>query len=243
MHAMSKKRSRTDEKRDPKTVAFWAFMAIALVAGVAMFWGTTERTPDVAADERIEVRDLSAHTTPRLAVIGDSYSAGSNNGVTWPDLLAQKRGWSVQNAAIGGSGYVAGGEDAFPFRAGYVAEATTPDLILVVGSRNDKDEPEKIRGAATTLFADLKQKAPQAQVVVIGPIWDSTAPPAGVLRANAETRAAAEAAGLPFVDALPLGWLNDSALIQPDGVHPTDAGQQVLADRIDAVTPAVALAD
>lgn len=238
---MSKRWSPTAVRSARTTVVFWLFMVVALTAGAGMYWGTTQRAPDVVADPRVELSDLAAHSIPRLAVIGESYTAGSNNGVTWPEVLAQKRGWSVHNAAIGGSGYVAGGDKAFPYRAGYVAETTMPDLILVVGSRNDKSEPEKIRSAATAMFADLKQKAPQAQVLIIGPIWDNTTPPAGVLRANAETRAAAEAVGLPFVDALSLNWLSDPGLIQADGVHPTDAGQRVLADCIDAVTPDITL--
>ena len=41
---MTKKRSRTDEKRDPKSIAFWSFLTVALVAIVVGFFVSTSRS-------------------------------------------------------------------------------------------------------------------------------------------------------------------------------------------------------
>jgi hypothetical protein len=44
-----------------------------------------------------------------IAVIGDSYTAGIQNWVVWPTLLAQRTGWSVSNFALPNAGFVADG--------------------------------------------------------------------------------------------------------------------------------------
>ncbi|RKM72230.1 SGNH/GDSL hydrolase family protein [Rhodococcus opacus] len=140
-----------------------------------------------------------------------------------------------------GAGFVAGGpEKVFAAQVEH-AVWTQPDIIIVAGSRNDQYEPYKVRGAADTLFADLKAKAPQAQIVAIGPMWDNSAPSAGVVEADAAVRSAAEAAGIQFIEVLAEDWLGDPLLIQADGVHPTDIGQQVIAERVNATVPTVTL--
>lgn len=94
---MSKKRSRTDAKRDPKTVVFWSFMAVALVLGVGMYWASESRTPP-ASTGLAYVPELPATATPALtfdeiknrlhngtpltiAVVGDSTGNGPDEWV------------------------------------------------------------------------------------------------------------------------------------------------------------------
>ncbi|REE73017.1 lysophospholipase L1-like esterase [Rhodococcus wratislaviensis] len=240
---MSKKsRSRTVEKRDPKTIMFWSFMAVALVTGVAMYGVAQSRVSAVPPDEgRTATRSFESHTYPRLTVLGDSITGGSHNNVVWPDLLAAKRTWYVNNIAEGSTGYSAGENKAFPFKVDD-AVATTPDVIMVVGSRNDVYNPELVGPAAARVYADLKAKAPNVPIFVVGPIWDNKQPPPAMLSVNASIRQAAQNAGLLFIDALAENWLGDPTLIQKDDrVHPTDAGQQVLADHIDRAIPQVTI--
>lgn len=92
MLAMSKKRSRTDQKRAPKTIAFWSFIAVAAVATVGGYVVTETRDPDmsytssyVSADPAQQAADavndgarlarnaFSDVSAPQaIAVIGDS---------------------------------------------------------------------------------------------------------------------------------------------------------------------------
>ncbi|WP_164874145.1 SGNH/GDSL hydrolase family protein [Rhodococcus spongiicola] len=221
-------------------------MAAALIAAVGMYWAAGERGPSTSyagtytPNTGVGPNDPEAPTA-RLAVIGGSYSAGVGNTVAWPQLLAEKRGWQLDNVATEGTGYTVSGPDgeaAFPTKVD-AATANSPDIIIVAGSRNDQTIPGDVEPIASAMFSDLKAKAPNATIVVIGPMWDSSEPSYAVEVANEGTRLAAEAAGLPFVDALELSWLDSPELIQDDSVHPTDDGQHVLAERIDAVVPAL----
>lgn len=175
----------------------------------------------------------------RLSVIGDSYSAGTaNNTVEWPALLAKKRGWYVNNVAEAGTGYAAT-QQKFYSRARYALD-TNPDVILVVGGREDRVyAPEAVQAEAAKLYDVLALHLPNAEIVVVGPIWDSTEPDPNVVTVNNAIRAAAEAAGLTYIDALDANWLRDSTQIQADGVSPTDIGMRTLADALNSVVPEI----
>lgn len=167
---------------------------------------------------------------PSVAVVGDSYSAGASNTVLWHQVIARTLPAKVTDVSLGGAGYAVPGRD---FAAQVQKLPATSDLVIVAGSRNDQDAPGNVGPAARSLYAAIKAKAPAAKIVVIGPIWDSSKPSAGAVSANEEVRAAAKEAKLPFIDALAENWLSDPDLIQKvDGVHATDNGEKVLAERI-----------
>lgn len=172
----------------------------------------------------------------RLSVIGDSFTAGSDNDIVWPEILADRHAASLQNAGAGGAGYVAGADLAGTF-ADQIPDAvsTNPDVVLVVGSENDVDEdPAEVADEADALFATLADEAPTARVVVIGPIWSGDDLPAELYDVDAALADAAASAGLAYVGTLDDGWLADPDLLQDDGDHPTDDGQYALADAVEA---------
>jgi lysophospholipase L1-like esterase len=93
-----------------------------------------------------------------------------------------------------------------------------------------------VSAAAREAIATIRNGAPDAAVVVIGPLWPDGSPPAGVRNNRDVIRAAAETAAVPFVDPLAEGWLTDgTGLVGEDDVHLTDAGQAVLADLVQPV--------
>ncbi len=211
--------------------------AAVLLVGAASVYSANRPPPDYTSTY---VPQPPPPRPARLAVIGDSYSAGAADSVAWPELLSERRGWYLHNISVDGTGYVAGREMAFPNRFGYLL-SQRPDVVVVAGSRNDENSPpSQVEAAATALFTELKTKAPKAVVLVIGPIWDSSPPTGGARAANDATRRATESAGFTFVDALSANWLSDPALLQADRVHPTDAGQNVLTDRINEIAPDIA---
>ncbi|GGG09355.1 hypothetical protein GCM10007304_24280 [Rhodococcoides trifolii] len=177
---------------------------------------------------------VSAPAQAAVAVIGDSFSAGSDNDVVWPEVLAERYGWGLENASQGGAGYVAGDGVLGTFTDQVDAVVANPvDVVLVVGSENDVDaDPSAVGVAASDLYRRLELEAPSARVVVIGPIWSVGDPPPELTPVGDAVRSAAESAQLSYVDPLPLRWLADPTLIQDDGDHPTDAGQAQLADDI-----------
>lgn len=180
------------------------------------------------------VNVVSPPAQTAVAVIGDSFSSGSDNDVIWPEVLADRYGWDLENASQGGAGYVAGEGILGTFADQVDAVVAHPvDVVLVVGSENDVDaDPGDVGVAASDLYRRLELEAPSARVVVIGPIWSVGDPPPELTAVGDAVKSAAEAAKLSYVDPLPLHWLADPALIQEDGDHPTDLGQAQLADDI-----------
>ncbi|MGU3433240.1 SGNH/GDSL hydrolase family protein [Actinomycetes bacterium M1A6_2h] len=177
---------------------------------------------------------VSAPAQTAVAVIGDSFSSGSDNDVVWPEVLADRYGWDLENASQSGAGYVAGDGILGTFADQVDAVVDHPvDVVLVVGSENDVDaDPKDVGVAAADLYRRLELEAPSARIVVIGPIWSVGDPPPELTAVGDAVQAAAAGAQLSYVDPLPLGWLADPALIQEDGDHPTDVGQAELADDI-----------
>jgi lysophospholipase L1-like esterase len=178
----------------------------------------------------------------RVLAIGDSYTGGSPDGgqgeAGWPAVLEQRMpGTEVEVAATGDAGYVTTAGE--PTLSDLVAEAdlTEVDLVILVGSRFDAAGiADRVSVAAQQAISAVRDRAPDAALVVIGPAWPDAASPAGVRNNRDVIRAAAQAASAPFVDPLNGGWLTGSrGLIGADGVHPTDEGHVHLADWIQPV--------
>ena len=184
---------------------------------------------------------------PRLnhiAVIGDSYTTGTNEGGlgprAWPTLAWRTlagRGLQVTADVVaeGGAGYVARGNLGGIF-ADLTSRAVQPDDSLVVffGSRNDKDsDPVAIASMCRDALAQAQRTAPSARLLVIGPPWPTADVPPNVLRIRDILKAAAANVGAAFFDPIAAGWfVGRPDLIGVDGVHPTDAGHAYMADRI-----------
>jgi hypothetical protein len=169
-----------------------------------------------------------------IAVIGDAYAAGSNNLVVWPTLLAQRTGWSVANFALAGSGFAADGQggQAFSFQVDR-AKGADPQLILMVAGVGDSGYAGS--GYVGQGAADALNKAELSGVraFVVGPTWYETPIPPEVSSVSDEIHKAADAMGVPFLDALDPPWLTPQQM-QPDFSGPTDEGQSVIADKIAA---------
>lgn len=178
---------------------------------------------------------------PVIAVYGDSYSAGSDEGgqgaAGWPALVAERLDADVRLHAVPGAGYVAGlGGGTFLAQV-QAAEEPDADAVVVFGSRNDTGAPaQEITDQAIAVYDALRTASPSAQIVVIGPAWSDEAVPAETLLARDAVRTAATALGLTFIDPLEEGWFFGRLdLIGADAIHPTDEGHAYLADRIEPV--------
>lgn len=180
----------------------------------------------------------------RVAVIGDSYTTGSNEGgqgpngwapLVWRMLEGQGFDITPDVAAEGGAGYAVRGNHGSLF-GDLTPRAVRPDDALVVffGSRNDEHaDPNVLAADARNAFALARRTAPRARLLVIGPPWTGADVPRDVLQIRDTLRAQALAAGATFYDPLIAGWFFGTPwLIGGDGVHPTDAGHAFLASRI-----------
>lgn len=167
-----------------------------------------------------------------IAIVGGSYTAGVQNRVVWPDLLAARTGWSVANFALPKAGYVADGlgGHAFTYQVDR-AQSVHPRAIVIVGGIADTGLPDTGAISVGALDAINKIKLTGKQALVVGPTWYETPVPAAVSRVSEAAEKVAQEAGVPFLDALDPPWLT-SGEMQSDLSGPTDVGQSVIADRI-----------
>lgn len=218
--------------------------AVVMVAGVvAVVAGTGYLSRDHESPRHYETVPLSASPN-RIAVIGDSYTAGyedTGRGAAnwteraWQNLAGRGVYVSADVAAEGGAGYGVRGNRGALY-GDLTRRAVRPDDALVVffGSRNDQDVEA---GELSRLIADTlglaRRTAPGARMLVIGPPWPTADVPGNVWRIRDVLSTEARVVGAEFVDPLAERWfVGLPDLIGPDGVHPTDAGHAYMADRI-----------
>jgi lysophospholipase L1-like esterase len=187
---------------------------------------------------------VRAATPTRIAVIGDSYTAGSNEGGNGPrswteqawKMLA-RRGVDIEAdvAAEGGAGYGQPGNRGSVFQD-LTARAVRRNDVLVVffGSRNDQPvNPAAFPDMAAGTLHLARFAAPDARFLVIGPPWPTATPPPAVLTIRNSLRVQAAGIGATFIDPIAANWfVGRPDLIGHDGVHPTDAGHVYLAEKI-----------
>ena len=190
-----------------------------------------------------DVRPVDSRLT-HVAVIGDSYTTGTDEGGLGPKSWTA-RAWR----ALAQHGVPIAADVAAEAHAGYgmpgvhgsvfgdlTARAVKPDDALVVffGSRNDQGvDPGLLADRAFAAFDMARHIAPSARLLVIGPPWPTADVPDAVLQIRDVLNAAARGAGAAFIDPTGDRWFVDRPdLIGADGVHPNDAGHAYLADMI-----------
>lgn len=169
-----------------------------------------------------------------IAVVGDAYTAGLNNRVVWPTLLAQRTGWSVANFALPGAGFAADGQggQAFSYQVDR-AQGMNPQLILLVAGVADlgyAGSGEVSQGVADAIN---RIKLSGVRALIVGPMWYQAPAPPEVTTVSNDIHKAADDAGVPFLNAVDPPWLTPDQM-QPDFSGPTDEGQSVIADKVAA---------
>ncbi|BBZ49605.1 SGNH/GDSL hydrolase family protein [Mycobacterium heidelbergense] len=217
-----------------------ATIVIGLALAVGVVFGDPAHPARVRAYDTLTVDSRLNH----VAVIGDSYTTGTDEGglgpKSWTALawhtLAQRGVRIVADvAAEGRAGYIVPGDHGSVFED-LTGRAVKPDDALVVffGSRNDQGvDPEQLAERAGDAFDLARIRAPSARLLVIGPPWPTADVPGWILQVRDVLNAASRAAGAAFVDPIGDRWFVDRPdLIGPDGVHPNDAGHEYLAGKI-----------
>ncbi|MGY4708167.1 Rv0518 family GDSL lipase [Mycolicibacterium sp. CBM1] len=183
-------------------------------------------------------------TLTRIAVIGDSYTTGTDEGgqgpqgwtsQAWQLLANQGVKVDADVAAEGGAGYGIRGNRGNVFEDLTVRAVNRDDVLVVFfGSRNDQPvDLQKYPVLVGETFQIARRVAPQAKFLVIGPPWPTADPPPVVLTLRDDLRAQARAVNAVFIDPIAEGWfVGRPDLIGQDGVHPTDAGHRYLAEKI-----------
>jgi acyl-CoA thioesterase-1 len=213
-----------------------AFLVASAMAG-AVAHASTSRT---AATPRSSVATAPAAPTARTApltavAIGDSIMDGHglSEAQSWPSLLAASQGWDLTDLASDGTGYKAVGVENDTFQAqADKAVALDPDIVIVAGSSNDLgQDTAAVQQAEAKVVQTISTKLPTARIVAVNTFWGDTAPPAQLADFDAVIEQAVTGSSGTYLDVgQPLAGRAD--LMQSDDVHPTAAGQQLLASSI-----------
>lgn len=224
-------------------------MALLLTVAGFTFYTASAREP-ASTPEGYTPFTPPPEPEPRLNVtfVGDSYTAGSSEDsgpdALYPALISGALDANVATSAQGGAGYVPA-EDGTSFATLAAAVPADSDVVVFFGSRNDAEGYDATYAGAVAAYEALRQVAPEAQIVAVGPPWVDDAPLPWVIEARDAVRDAAASASVTFVDPIAEGWLlGPDGLIGADETHPTDAGHAVLAERmtqaLTATTPVLA---
>jgi acyl-CoA thioesterase-1 len=174
----------------------------------------------------------------QVLTIGDSIMKGYglSPADAWPELISAANGWDLTTLACDGAGFVDLGN---PAECGDTlvdvsrsAAALHPDLIIIEGSSNDLEHPNsQLLAATTSALTILRSEFPKAEIIGLSAVWSETDPPAQLADINSQVQQAVTAVGGHYLDiGQPLSA--HSKLMQDDDIHPSVAGQVVLAAAI-----------
>lgn len=180
----------------------------------------------------------STRGKPVAVFIGDSYSVGegiTNGSARWTSIVASDFGWIESNYAFGGTGYsrnglLAGCGRIYCPNYDQVIDrlfGEPPSFVVISGGRNDEDASSFETSVLQTL-SKAQSKWPETTVIVTSPIWGSETPPAWFSGVASTAREVATSNGVAYLD-LGEPFRNRPDLLGPDGIHPNEAGQRVLA--------------
>lgn len=218
----------------------WAvssILALLLVVGAgAIAVGATSSPAAEPRQSRGTFEYEPPPVKPTVVFIGDSFVGGSDMGgvgdSNWSLVASEALEWEGCKFGVGGSGWTRGANGwTFGARVDW-ALSMKPSLIVFANGVNDlKGDAEAIGPAASDTLSYLRSKDPDVPVVVVGPAPVQEFP--ALYAMNDGIRAAAEANGALFVDAVAGRWLadGDSVYIGSDGFHPTDDGHAYLASK------------
>ncbi|MFT4210459.1 MAG: SGNH/GDSL hydrolase family protein [Microbacterium sp.] len=192
-----------------------------------------ETTDPIATTTPLASPTATTQLTTTTVMIGDSIMSGYGleTSQAWPALLADTEPLQLTNLACGGTGFVAVGDCGTDY-AGFIpaVAALAPQLVVIESSSNDFDLPaDQIAVATEDTVQQLHDAAPYALIVGLSTIWnDDTDVPGDVDVTSAALEQALDEVDGVFIDVgQPLAghpeWMQD------DDVHPTAAGQRVIA--------------
>ena len=178
----------------------------------------------------------STPATAHITVLGDNWTTGlgvkHDAKKAFPGLVANDL--KVKDSVVGedGSGYAKHGStgDAYGDLVDKVV-ATKPTIVVVSGGRNDvSDDVNTLTTAAKDLFATLKSKLPDAQLVAVAPFWGDSDHPSDLGKVDDAVKAGVEAAGGKYLAiADPLhnhsDWMADDA-------NPGEKGNKAIAEAL-----------
>jgi lysophospholipase L1-like esterase len=236
-------------------VAVLTLAVVAGVLGVWRPWSPLSSTAPVGAAEgepaaAVAPAPLVLAEHPTVLVFGDSWTYGS--AATLPTegyayLLANLLDGETIVDGVRGSGYLKPGLDgpAFGERITALDPALSPDLIVLQGSINDREQGEAgYREAVTAAWDAMAAKYPESTIVILGPAPHELPVGAGTARIDADLSTLAAARGWWYISPVAENWITEQNYLDLIDVevgrkHPSSAGHVYLAEHVAAALEAL----
>jgi acyl-CoA thioesterase-1 len=192
---------------------------------VAAATATAAQLPRAGAEEEL-----------RVVFLGDSLTAGYglSEEQAYPALIAERiaeRGWPVRVVNAGVSGDTSAGGLR---RIDWLLEQRIDVLMLALGA-NDGLRGFSVDQTRANLQGTVDKALaanPRTRIVVAGMVMPPNLGPDYTAAFQATFPALAAENNLPLVQFLLAGVAGEEELNQPDGIHPTAAGQRIVADTV-----------
>jgi GDSL-like Lipase/Acylhydrolase family len=173
---------------------------------------------------------------PTLLVVRDSYA------IIYPDLVADRMGWSLALDGRDGTGFVRSVDMHNPERVPFIdrldGDVATyrVDYVLIDGGRNDLGErPEPVVAAADEYIKKVRSDWPKAKIVIMLPASATADETANYPAVADGLRRTAESVGAYVIDPVAQGWYRDidvKPLLGQDGTHLNGNGETYCANKI-----------
>jgi lysophospholipase L1-like esterase len=186
---------------------------------------------------------------PMAIFLGDSFTegAGGTRHGGYVSTAGKVAGLDALPSGMGATGIVndyggRGGRVKFRDRLYRDVIALKPDVVVIAGGVNDTlmvangtVTPSQYRSEYDALIQQIKRSLPEAKIVVLGPFCPGTPSSyTGMTQIRDLNRAAARAAGVPFIDVFYFTDANRDRYTSEDGFHLNDAGYEYLGKKLGA---------
>jgi lysophospholipase L1-like esterase len=181
----------------------------------------------------------------KLMMVLDSYGGGSGQ-VTTLTSLARTAAWllgyrALSNTSIGGSGWLAGGNNGEPAIGSRVSTDIVnqaPDVVVFGLGHNDTAFTDaQVQAAAASAVAAVRNGLPNALIIVTGPLFSTPTPGRYASMQAAIFAGVSGVSGVVTVDTVKSPWItaaNASKYVSSDGTHPVQVGANYFGIRYAA---------
>jgi lysophospholipase L1-like esterase len=224
--------------RGPVPVVLGVAALLALVVAAPVLVGRATAGPAALPTAAVAAPAGAGPAGHPVVVLGASISAGTGSTPeqAWPAVVGRCLGRRVVVGAVPGAGYVATGRGARGPVVRLLREADLarldPSLVVLQAGHNDIGTPgPQLRAAVTTAVETAHRDAPRAPLALLTVVAHAGDPSAAARATDATIVEAARRAdpGVVVLDPLAEGW---SFPRVADGLHPTAAGQRLLAGHV-----------
>lgn len=224
----------------PGIIKVTAVVALASTIGGLAWYELRSTEPPRSQIEAHDVAPLVSMKfdyKPTLLVVRDSYV------VTYPDLVAERMGWSLAFDGQGGTGFVRGTNMHDPARVPFIdrldGDAATyhVDYVLIDGGRNDLGESvDSVVAAVDEYVKKVRSDWPAAKIVIMLPPSATPDETANYPAVADGLRRTAESVGAYVIDPVAQGWYRDidgKPVLWQDGIPlDGDVGETYIADKV-----------